>query len=372
MDFGSRVKLARNKARLSMKELAQLVGVSTTSISKMERNLISPRQSTLLRLAKALSVSVEYFFREVRVDTLSPTYRKHSKLGKKEQEALEAVIMEAVERHLMAIQIFKDDLSIPVAFPRFPISTVEESEVAANRLRQSWDLGSGAIEHLSGRLENNEIMVIKLDGPSGFDGLSCWANGHIPVIAFNENVPGDRQRFNIAHELGHLVLDLHESQEIESAAHRFAAAFLVPAEAAFKELGEKRSNLSFAELLILKHKYGFSVQAWIRRAFDLGIINHGAYSGLFRQLSVNGWRTAEPGYVPNEKPVHLPLLVNRAMAENLITPSYADTLLGKHPQGFHKVQRNKLSAAADKLTFLYANDPELRALTDADLGAYER
>ena len=370
MDFGARVKLARKKANMSMKELANLVGVSTTSISKMERNIINPRQSTLLRLAKALSVGIEYFFREIKVDTLSPTYRKHSKLGKKKQEALEAAIIENVERYLAALEIFKDDLSVASELPKIPIDTVEEAEQAANQLRQLWKLGLDSIEDLTGRLENNNIIVVSIDGPSGFDGFSCWANGNVPVIAFNSNVTGDRQRFNIAHELGHLVLNLQDCTEIEKAAHRFAAAFLVPSEAALNALGEKRNNLSFQELLILKHRYGLSIQAWMRRACDLGIINKKTYTNLFRQLSVKGWRTREPGHVPNEEPLQLQLLVNRAIAENLITPSYANTLMGERTQSPHQVENNKLAAAADRLTFLYANDPELRALADVDLGAY--
>jgi len=276
-----------------------------------------------------------------------------------------------VERYLTAQQLFRDDPFEVKKLPRFQIKTVEEAEQAANQLRQIWNLGFDPVEGLSGRFENNDVIVIKLDGPSGFDGFSCWANGLVPVIAFNRNVPGDRQRFNIAHELGHLVLDLQESTEIENAAHRFAAAFLVPSEAAFNELGRKRNNLSFNELLILKHKYGLSIQAWIRRTFDLGIIDNMTYSSLFRQLSACGWRTQEPGNILNEEPRHLQLLVSRAIAENLITPSYAITLMGEHVQGVNKVESNKLSAAADELAFLYATDRELTAFTNADLGEFD-
>ncbi len=222
-----------------------------------------------------------------------------------------------------------------------------------------------------GRLENKVIIILRLDGPNGFDGFSCWANSNVPVIVFNSNVPGDRQRFNIAHELGHLVLDLPERAEIENAAHRFAAAFLVPSETALNELGGKRSNLSFDELHILKHKYGFSIQAWIRRAFDLEIIDKSTYTNLFRQLSARGWRNKEPGHVSNEEPLQLQLLINRAVAENLITPSYASTLLGKCTQSFNKVESNRLAAAADRLAYVYENDPELRTLADIDLGAYQ-
>lgn len=370
MNIGQRIKLARTKSKLSMNELAQMVGVSTTSISKFERNLTNPRQTTLLRLAKALSVGVEYFFREVKVDTLSPTYRKHTKLGKREQAKIEATIIENVERYLTAEQLIREE-TLEVMMPlRFPINSLEEVEKAADQLRELWKLGIDPIKDLCGRLESNGIKVIMLDGPNGFDGFSCWANGINPVIAFNMKVPGDRQRFNIAHELGHLVLELQDSIDIESAAHRFAAAFLVPAEAAFNELRNSRSNLSFNELIILKEKYGLSIQAWVRRAMDLGIINQTTYMQLFRHLSARGWRTKEPVHIPDEEPRQLQLMVHQALAENLITPSYALTLLGK-PLPMQVGEKIKLTEPADDLIYLYATDPGLTEFTTADLGAYD-
>jgi len=54
----------------------------------------------------------------------------------------------------------------------------------------------------------------------------------VPVLVKNAAMSGDRQRFNLAHELGHLVIRQKQTKEDEEIAHRFAAAFLVPDEAA--------------------------------------------------------------------------------------------------------------------------------------------
>lgn len=60
------------------------------------------------------------------------------------------------------------------------------------------------------------------------------------------------------------------------------------------------------------------------------------------------------------------------MAEKLITPTYAETLLGKPAvQSFQKAEKMRLFEPSDDLAFLYANDPELTAFTNADLGAYD-
>ena len=84
-------------------------------------------------------------------------------------------------------------------------------------------------------------------------------------------------------------------------AHRFAAALLVPADAARQELGEKRRHLAFTELGVLKEKYGLSMQAWIRRAKDLEIISESVYKSLCIQFSSKGWRKREPVRVPRAR-----------------------------------------------------------------------
>ena len=155
----------------------------------------------------------------------------------------------------------------------------------------------------------------------------------------------------------------------EPLVHRFAAALLVPRQAALAELGTKRSNLSLNELLLLKQEYGISIQAWIRRARDLDIIDQDVYSGMFRRLAQLGFRRQEPGEVKKEQPHYYELLVHQALSEGLITPSYAASLLqeGKDT-GFGESDQVDLSATASQLLELYGSNPELTSFADADLG----
>ena len=150
------------------------------------------------------------------------------------------------------------------------------------------------------------------------------------VIVVKKDIPVDRQRYNLAHELGHLVLEVKEVVDEEKAAHRFAGAFLVPSSAARRELGSDRSTLSPGELHILKHKYGLSMQAWIYRAQDLDIISRSTASELFREFRVRGWNREEPGEsYPPEEPARLRRNVFHALAENMISRSRAEELLGE-------------------------------------------
>jgi len=126
--------------------------------------------------------------------------------------------------------------------------------------------------------------------------------------------------------LGHLFMDVGDvdSKTEERLAHRFGAAFIVPARTAFRELGEKRKHLDFGELAILKRKHGLSMQAWIIRARDLGIIDEAHARTLFTRFSAKGWRKEEPlKFEGQEKPLRLRQLTVRALAEGLLTQTQA-------------------------------------------------
>lgn len=150
------------------------------------------------------------------------------------------------------------------------------------------------------------------------------------MIVTKEELPGDRLRFNLGHELGHLILDVQGELKSEQAANRFVGAFLVPAATARFELGANRTDLNINELHMLKHKYGLSVQAWIYRAKDLSIISENTAVRLFQQFRVNDWRWREPGNTyPSETPMRMERLIYRALAKDLISRSRAQELLGK-------------------------------------------
>ena len=90
------------------------------------------------------------------------------------------------------------------------------------------------------------------------------------VIVVNRGDWGERQRFTIAHELGHMVLDVTPKIDAEKAAHRFAGAFLMPAETLRAKIGKYRISIGWGELFDLKRIFGVSVQALAYRCKDLG------------------------------------------------------------------------------------------------------
>lgn len=59
---GERIKFLREKKKLTQAELAEIVGVSTTSISMYELGERNPTDSVKIKLSKALGRSVGYIF----------------------------------------------------------------------------------------------------------------------------------------------------------------------------------------------------------------------------------------------------------------------------------------------------------------------
>jgi Zn-dependent peptidase ImmA (M78 family) len=197
------------------------------------------------------------------------------------------------------------------------------------KLRERWGLGTAPIDSIIETVETKGGYVVGYFSPGvRFDGLSGRI-GSRPVVVVNLDTAVDRIRYNVAHELGHLQLDCRgvTSQEEEKLAHRFAAALLVPADAARRELGQKRRHLSLEELGVLKLKYGLSMQAWIRRARDLEIIPENVYKTACIEFGRRGWRKMEPViYGGHEKPTKLMQMAFRAIAEGVITPEHAERI----------------------------------------------
>jgi Zn-dependent peptidase ImmA (M78 family)/DNA-binding XRE family transcriptional regulator len=336
--LAQRIQRARQAAGLSLRELGARVGVSQTAIRNYEQGTSAPSSAMLIKLGRALGVRTEYFFRAEQVVLTDADYRKHAAVNGKVLQRVHADVVEQLERHLALSEVLPGWLPSFAVPPKLPeASTLDEVEAVADSLRAAWRLGENPIPDLMDTLEAHGIVVLltRAHGDSRFDGLAARWGGEgeaaLPVVVVGADWPGDRQRFTLAHELGHLMLKgrLAERLDEEKACHRFAGAFLAPTSAVRSALGEKRTWLEPRELALLKGAYGLSMSGWLRRAYDLGIVNKtrfGQLNGLFRK---RGWHLQEPAApYPRERPQRFARSVCHALAEDLIGESRAAELLG--------------------------------------------
>ena len=322
------------------------------AISKYENGKSMPSSGVLLAVAKVLGVRVEYFFRPTKVTLEEVEYRKHAHVPKRLLGQIDADVIEQVER-FVELEAFLPKSPV-AAFrlpPRLPdqISGYGEIEQVTLKVRKDWNLGQNPIPELTDTLEERGIRVFQSEAlhDNTFDGLAARVDG-VPVIVVGKGWPGDRQRFTLAHELGHLILQdrLSSDLDVEKAANRFAGAFLVPEPEARKELGPYRIWLEPQELCVLKRAYGLSMQGWMHRAHDLGILSDANYLRMVKFFSARGWRKKEPcEEYPREQPKLFEQLVFRALAEDSISESKAAELL-KKPLPEFRAYRNLRDAAA--------------------------
>jgi Zn-dependent peptidase ImmA (M78 family) len=163
------------------------------------------------------------------------------------------------------------------------------------RLRDAWSLGDRPIPNLTNVIEAHGVRVVQMTIRGGwFEWLACRVDAH-PIVVVGAERPGDRQRFTLAHESGHLVLDgrLPASLDEERACHRFAGAFLAP-EAVVQAL-YIGAEVAPMELVLLKHEWGLSMAAWLYRLRDVARIDAATFRALWRTFRANGWNTTEPG-----------------------------------------------------------------------------
>ena len=324
---------------LSMDNLVARIDnlVSKNAISKYEKGVMVPSSSILNALAKALDVKIDYFFTPSNLTFSQIEYRKkNSKVTKKELTKIEYVIKDRVERLLELEKIMGEtsNFLLPIDSKDLNIKKGEEIEALVEKIRKLWNIGVDPIISVVELLEDQGIKLVDVDiEGDAFDGLSGKV-GDFTVIAFNKNMPVDRKRLTILHELGHLVLQFPEdlsSKEIEKLCLRFAKAFLMPREVFVREFGGRRRVLSFEELEALKIYFGASMQAIVYRAFELGLISEGLKNKFFKYISQKGWREEEPGKKCHivEEPTRFLSLLRRGVSEEKITRNKAAALSGK-------------------------------------------
>ena len=336
--IGNRLKLARTAAGLSLRGLAEVIGhrVSAQAIGKYERDETMPGSGVLIALADALHTTVDYLLGDPDLLFDDLKFRKNAFTRKRAVARVEATVLADLERYLAV----EDILGLSSARwdqPReapYPVRhDVIEADRAADALRLHWGLGHEPVPNLVELLEERgiKIFALPLDTVGGLAARARRAGlAPIPVVVVNADDWGERQRFTIAHELGHIVLDVSRGLDAERVAHRFAGALLMPAEALWLEVGKRRSALALGELLALKHVFGVSIQALTQRCRDLDIISAATYRGLFNEFERLEWRSQpykEYGAMAGELPNRFGRLCLRALAEGAITESKAAELL---------------------------------------------
>ena len=334
--FGARLRLARKRAGLSMRSLAERMDpkVTAQAIGKYEAGKMMPSSAVLVGLGRALDVSLDFLMSAQVGELDGLEFRKHSRTSARDRANAEAVLIDTLERYLTIEEI----LGLPPAGDCFEgrrydgVATEEEIDAMADKLRHAWDLGMDPLPSLCGLLEEKGVKVVEADLPERINGLTCRAlRDGKPIadaIMVSKRTNVELKRFTLAHELAHRMILSTGNPAIkpETAMNRFAGAFLVPSQRLLEQVGKGRKRVTYYEIVRLKHAYGVSAAAMLVRLGQVGVLRRSAVRRAWRTYA-RSWRRSEPdpiggndGFAALEKPRRFERLVWRALGEELVSP----------------------------------------------------
>ncbi|MCU1486036.1 MAG: helix-turn-helix domain protein [Actinomycetia bacterium] len=313
--IGERVRHARDFCDLTQTALAELAGVTQSKVSDIEAGRDAAKDEDVERIASATGFPVEFFHQGALPDMPDGNFRR-LKRGKaragRQVRAQARQVVELVQRseHTIAMP--------PVRIE--PVTHAEDIEAIAQDVRDAAGVGRrDPIPNLTRAVERAGVVVAGIPSEiPDHTGYSAWPDfrlGGRPIIVYSRDDPGDRQRFTIAHELGHLVMhtparaDELDVDDAEREANRFAGALLLPREAAMEAM---RAPLTLTTLAHVKATYGASIGMCAHRARDLGLISEDRFVSIRKQMSSRGWHRQEPVDVPKERPLLIREVLERA------------------------------------------------------------
>ena len=304
----AKLRLSRLLNGMTKAELAERLGKTRQFMHSLEIGDKAPSNDLLAALALVLKVPTQFFFTpmldEVREEQCHFRSRRNMPDKLAHQIIAHGTALEGIVNSISQV------LKLPnVNFPTIQIKMwgTEEIEDAAAQCRLHWKLGTGPISNMTRVLENAGAVItyFETDRPE-VDAVSMARNRPLIVRNKLKSSPG-RQRFDFAHECGHLVI--HSGIETgendtESQANNFAAAFLMPRESFGKEFPAMLDRLDWNAIYSLKIRWRVSAKAVIRRARDLGLLDAVRYESANRYLNSSGQARVEryDDRIPTEKP----------------------------------------------------------------------
>lgn len=330
---GQRIRNSRIQRGYSLQELADLLGVSKQMICKYEQGQSMPTSEKLIAFSKLFGEKVDYFFRQPEVEIGEINFRKKSNFSSKKINALKEEVRIKIENYLYVENSCNLNMNFVNPLEDLIVRTKEDIISAVDRLREAWNIGNDPIHNIIQLLEDKEIKVIEIEDESAkFDGLSTIVDNRFYVLVINKNMPVERKRFTILHELGHLLINLNalEEKDKEKYCHAFASEMLLAQKKLYEEFGNRRSGISLEELKNIQKKYGISITAIVYKLSEMKIISKEQMTKFFKDLNFNPTlkQVVETSRFDGvEKSDRYYNLIYRAVAEEYITLSKASALL---------------------------------------------
>lgn len=336
-EIGARLREMRKQAKLSQADVGAVLDVDSAQISRAESGYRKLSGFELGLIAQAFGWDVRELLGVPRpAARMAVAARLRSDAAR-----IGTALIRAAD--LVEVDTILDDAGAserspgvtivePTAAPTSDDQAVAEGRHLAQLVRAKLEV-EGPIVDLVGFAEEAlgvDVVICPLD--DGCDGVLAVAE-HLGFAVISSEVMSGRQRFTLAHELGHAVAaDVVDGVHIDGAAietnpfvevraNAFAAELLMPADEARRILGKRPGATELVDAMV---HFGVSWAALRRRCDSVGVPVDEALAALDgEEIFDRAGRRADAGRLSEPMPARMPArLVRRARA------GYADALVG--------------------------------------------
>jgi Zn-dependent peptidase ImmA (M78 family)/DNA-binding XRE family transcriptional regulator len=282
-----RLVLARQRRGMNKTRLAKALKITLQTVSAYERGDSAPSDQMIDRIAAVLEFPVSFFYQDtidvVPVDAAS--FRKLSRMSASQRDAALSGGTFCVELNKWIEERFElPEPDLPDLNPG-----LIDPEGAAALLRSQWGLGDAPIGNVLQLAEAHGVRVFSLAYECReIDAFSFWRDG-TPYVCLGTHKTPERAIFDLAHEIGHLVLHRDDSaprgRAEERQADAFASHFLMPADDVY-DTAPRSPTLD--DLVKAKTRWRVSAAALNYHMHALGMISDWHYRELCIELSQLG------------------------------------------------------------------------------------
>lgn len=337
--IGSRLKLIRQAHAMSLQDLSEQLSLNSgisihrSALFGYENGRSVPGENTLQALAQELGVPTDFFDQEEWAD-FHLHYFHCPQMAAQRQQETDAYVKVKLERH----RILDTLLGCHSTWGRpSPLSVTSEDKEAvedlAQQLRVAWNLGIYPISSVCGLLESigwyllvtpNNLQRLDLNST---ESCGCECSSHMPFIVYNSTIFPDELRYKLLKYVGYAYIQGRSPKETDEIAGHFSRALLLSKEQLTKEVGSHRTEVSEAELSLLKQKYGIPRRLIMYRLYELGIISEACYRDFTAYLRQNLFLKRE-GFMGShfsyEVPAAYDLKLYKAQSERLLPTDMKD------------------------------------------------
>lgn len=316
MFFGEKLQSVRELNGLSRKELADKLNLSEQAIWQYENQYTVPKFEVANELKKVFNVKAQFFYTEPFATNISKVesiaYRAEDREARKKTK-METTFIDFTSYFL---DKFESKLNLPTSsLPSLRDESIQlynmsmetndrllQLEKIAENARKRLDVQSNS--ELLYKLELSGIYILEKNMGTSIDAYSTWTSQEKPfIILGNKKKSAVRRNFDLAHELGHLLLHYKidmdsltkdEHKIIEKEANDFASFFLLPKEQFLKDFSTISKKSNPESYLDLKMKYMVSIGALEYRGYKMGLLTFEENRYFYATLNRKDYKKNEP------------------------------------------------------------------------------